>query len=121
VTVFLGTWCSDSKRELARLWRAFDDLMGTSGREAPFAVRYVAVARDKQEPAELTAGRDLHYVPTFVVEREGREVGRIVETAPQGIERDLLALLDGSAQGVLSARGDLQPLQPLQPQPPPQP
>ncbi len=111
VTVYLGTWCGDSKRELARLWRALDDLVGASGREAPFAVRYVAVARDKKEPAALVAGSDLQYVPTFVVEREGQEVGRIVETAPQGIERDLLALLDGSARGVLSARTDLQATQ----------
>lgn len=105
VTVYLGTWCGDSKRELPRLWRALD---GTGG-AAPIAFRYVAVARDKKEPASLTAGADLRYVPTFVVERDGREVGRIVEESPHGVERDLLALLDGSARGVVSARDDLQP------------
>jgi hypothetical protein len=109
VTVYLGTWCSDSKRELARLWRAMDE----TGGAVPFALRYVAVARSKQEPAALLTGRGLEYVPTFVVERDGREVGRIVEQSPQGIERDLLALLDGTAHGLVSARQDLQP----QPQP----
>jgi len=109
VTVYLGTWCSDSKRELARLWRALDE----TGGAGPFALRYVAVARSKQEPAALLTGSGLEYVPTFVVERDGREVGRIVEQSPQGIERDLLALLDGTAHGLVSARQDLQP----QPQP----
>jgi hypothetical protein len=109
VTVYLGTWCSDSKRELPRLWRAIDLMQGETGGAVPFALRYVAVARDKKEPASLTAGADLRYVPTFVVERDGREVGRIVEESPHGIERDLLALLDGSARGVVSARDDLQP------------
>src|SRR3984893_9310546 len=34
VLVFLGTWCSDSKREVARLWRALDDARGGGAREA---------------------------------------------------------------------------------------
>ena len=99
VTVFFGTWCSDSKRELARLWRAFDEVGG----EVPFAVHWIGVDRDKKEPADRVAGADLRYVPTFVVARDGREVGRIVETSPHGIENDLLALLTGKASGVLSA------------------
>lgn len=108
VTVYLGTWCSDSKRELARFWRALDE----TGGAVPFTLRYVAVARDKKEPVALVEGSGLQYVPTLVVERDGREVGRIVESAPQGIERDLLSLLDGTAQGLVSARTDLQPAQP---------
>lgn len=108
VTVYLGTWCGDSKRELPRLWRALDE----TGGAAPVAFRYVAVGRDKKEPVALTADADLLYVPTFVVARDGREVGRIVEESPHGVERDLLALLDGSARGVVSARDDLQPPQP---------
>jgi hypothetical protein len=99
VTVYFGTWCSDSKRELARLWRAFDEIGG----EVPFEIHWIGVDRDKKEPADLVAGADLRYVPTFVVVRDGREVGRIVETSPHGIENDLLALLTGQASGVLSA------------------
>jgi len=34
-------------------------------------------------------------------------VGRIVETSPNGIEKDLLALLTGRARGVLTMRDDL--------------
>ncbi len=115
VTVYLGTWCGDSKRELARFWRAVDLMMGETASAVPFTLRYVGVARDKKEPAALLAGVGLEYVPTFLVERDGREVGRIVEQSPQGVERDLLALLDGTVHGVVSARTDLQP------QPPPQP
>ena len=105
VTVYLGTWCSDSRRELSRLWRALDD----SGGEPPFELRYVGVSRGKDEPRELLAGVDLRYVPTFVVERDGVEAGRIVEVSPNGIELDLGALLRGEASGLLTAREDLQP------------
>jgi hypothetical protein len=103
VDVFLGTWCSDSRRELSRFWRALDE----TGGEAAFTVRYIGVDRDKKEPREWVEGQDLRFVPTFIVRREGREIGRIVEESPNGIEGDLLALLDGSAAGVISARDDL--------------
>lgn len=103
VTVFLGTWCSDSRRELPRLWRALDEVGGL----VPFEIEYVAVDRDKEEPAGPIEGARIEYVPTFVVRRGGEEVGRVVETSPSGIETDLLALLTGEASGVLSARDDL--------------
>ena len=103
VVVYLGTWCSDSRRELSRLWRVLDDLPGPP----PFALRYVAVDRDMREPRELLAGVDLRYVPTFVVEREGRELGRVIEVAPSGIEGDLLDLLLGRTTGWITARDDM--------------
>lgn len=102
VLVVLGTWCSDSRREVPRLWRALDEVGGL----VPFEIEYLAVDRTKEEPAELLAGLDLRYVPTFVVRRDGEEVGRVVESSPNGIERDLLALLTGEAAGVLTGRED---------------
>jgi thiol-disulfide isomerase/thioredoxin len=105
VTVYMGSWCGDSRRELARFWRALDDVGG----EVPFAISYVGVDHAKKEPAALVQPVGLRYVPTFVVRRDGREVGRIVESAPHGIEQDLLALLTGTAHGLISERTDLAP------------
>jgi thiol-disulfide isomerase/thioredoxin len=105
VTVFLGTWCSDSRREVPRFWKALD----AAGGAVPFQIRYVAVDRQKKEPAGDLAKEGVRYLPTFVVRRGGQEVGRIVETSPKGVESDLLALLTGRAHGVLSTRTDLAP------------
>jgi len=108
VTVYLGSWCGDSRREVGRLWRALD----MAGGELPFAISYIGVDHAKKEPAALVSGSDLRYVPTVIVRRDGREVGRIVESAPHGIERDLLSLLDGSAHGLVTGRtylGDAKP------------
>lgn len=101
VTVYLGTWCSDSKRELSRLFRVCDELSGLG--EMPFSLRYVGVDRQKAQPAEAIAADGVLYLPTFIVRRDGHEVGRIVETSPHSVEEDLLALLSGKAAGVLSA------------------
>jgi hypothetical protein len=103
VTVYLGSWCGDSRREVSRFWRALDE----EGNRVPFEISYIGVDPSKKEPAALVEGSDLRYVPTFIVRRGGREVGRIVESAPHGIERDLLVLLDGSAHGLVSERTDL--------------
>ena len=103
VTVYLGTWCSDSRRELARLWRAMDE----AGGEVAFEIAYVGVDRAKEEPADRLAGLGLEYVPTFVVEIGGAETGRIVEESPNGIERDLGALLRGEVSGLVTAKEEL--------------
>jgi hypothetical protein len=107
VTVLLGTWCSDSRREVSRLWRALDaigaDASGGAGGRLPFTLTYIGVDEAKQQPAAAVAAAGLKYVPTLIVHRDGREVGRIVEQAPHGVEVDLLALLDGKAKGVVSA------------------
>src|ERR1044072_420507 len=97
--VYLGTWCSDSRREVGRFWRVLDELAEV----VPFTVEYVGVDRKKVEPQALLDGADLHHVPTFVVSRDGVECGRVVEKAPHGIERDLADLLAGAQRGFLSA------------------
>lgn len=99
VDVFLGTWCGDSRREVSRLFVAL--ALAAAQGPLPFAVRFVGVDRAKQAPG-LTDGADLRYVPTIVVRREGREVGRIVETATRGIEQDLFDLLTGARTGWIS-------------------
>jgi hypothetical protein len=69
----------------------------------PFQIRYIAVDRQKKEPAaDVTAG-GIHFVPTLIVSRGGHETGRIVEQSPHGVEADLLALLTGKAHGVVSS------------------
>ena len=108
ITIYLGTWCSDSQREVSRFWRALDELGGP----LPAAVELIGVDEAKKEPADLLAGADIRYVPTIIVRRDGKEVGRIVESSPHGIEVDLLDLLEGRASGVLSLRADLAPESP---------
>jgi hypothetical protein len=104
VDVFLGTWCGDSRREVSRLFRAFERADTEAPR--PFALRFVGVDRAKTAPG-YTESVGLRYVPTIVVRRGGVEVGRIVESAPGGVDVALADLLDGTRSGVITGRTDL--------------
>lgn len=103
VDVFLGTWCGDSRRVVSRLFVALE----VAGTPLPFSIRFVGVDRSKVAPGGLTDGVGLRFVPTIVVRRGGAEVGRIVESAPRGVETELRALLTGERTGTISLRTDL--------------
>ena len=116
VVILYGVWCPDSRYAVPVLWRAFDEAReradeapsaegGDSG--LPFEVVHVDVDEDKASSTFDLAPYDLKYVPTVIVYRQGEEVGRIVETAPNGVLTDFINLLYGSTTGVVSARDDL--------------
>jgi hypothetical protein len=97
VKVFFGAWSDDSQRQLPRFLKIVADLGG-----APFAVEFIAVDRDKKQPARLLKNDDVRFLPTFVVSRQGREVGRIVVRPARGLESDLALLLTGKTRGLIS-------------------
>lgn len=99
VRVFFGTWCDDSRYEVSR----FLGLVRTLGNQAPFTVEFFAVDKDKREPHEQLRANRVSDLPTFIVFRNGREVGRIVSHPTTTVEHDLLRLLDGTAHGLLSS------------------
>jgi cyclophilin family peptidyl-prolyl cis-trans isomerase len=92
VEVFMGTWCSDSQREVPKFLRILDDLRANFGVELP--VKFVAVDRAKQQPADLIAGKHLDKVATFIYYRGDEELGRIVERTQSPLfEDDLLTIV----------------------------
>ncbi|HSN53511.1 MAG TPA: peptidylprolyl isomerase, partial [Candidatus Sulfomarinibacteraceae bacterium] len=98
VTV-LGTWCSDSEREVPRLVRVLD---GVSG--GVFDHLMIGVDRTRRiddDALAATAGveRTVERVPTIVVlDSDGVELGRVVETAERPLEQllvDFIAPAEG--------------------------
>jgi hypothetical protein len=112
VTLLFGTWCPDSKKHITRLLKALDNAANPH-----LQVSMIAINHDFDEPADTIQSRELTNVPTVIVERDGREIGRIVETpATATIEDDLAAILTGKPlihtgrwdRGRLLARGSYQ-------------
>jgi len=94
LTVFFGSWCGDSRRELPRLLKLADAMEMDE-------TQLVLVAVDrggemhKRSPQGQDAGLEIYRVPTVIVRRGGREVARIVEYPVRSLERDLLAIFTG--------------------------
>lgn len=91
VTTFMGTWCGDSKRETPRMFKILDQTKFKNQ-----DLELITVDRSKQKPQELTAGNNIIRVPTFIFKKDGKEIGRIVESPVESLEEDMVKILNGS-------------------------
>ncbi len=87
----LGTWCSDSRREVPRLLRLLQLL-----RVDPSLLTLYGVDRSKRSPEGEEHRWGITLVPTIIVLRGDTELGRIVESPARSLEADLLGILDPS-------------------------
>lgn len=88
VMVFLGTWCSDSRREVPRFLKVADSVGITMDR-----ITLYALDRRKTSPEGLEEKYHIDRVPTFIFEKRGEEIGRIVEVPRTTVEADMLTIL----------------------------
>jgi thiol-disulfide isomerase/thioredoxin len=90
--IYMGTWCSNSQREVPKFLRIRDDLRAQFGVELP--TTFVALDRSKQKPEALIAGKQIEKVATFIYYRCDTELGRIVEKTQSPLfEDDLLTIV----------------------------
>ena len=89
VLVVLGTWCGDSKREVPRFMKIIDG--------AGFAdehITIIGVNRFKVCPEANIHKGDIQLVPTFIISKNGKELGRIEEAPLVSLEEDFLGIID---------------------------
>lgn len=83
--VFGGTWCHDTQNLLP----IFYQLVDKSG-YSESKITLVAVDRKKHGPDDLHTKYNITNVPTFIVLKDGKEVGRVVEYGKEGmIDKEL--------------------------------
>ena len=94
ITVFLGTWCGDSKREVPRFYNVLE-----AANFPKDQLKIIAVDNDvktyKQSPGGEEKGLNIHRVPTFIFYKDGKEVNRIVEYPKETLEKDMLKITTG--------------------------
>lgn len=82
--ILMGTWCHDSVREVPRMLKVLDALNVEETQ-----VTLIGVDYRKGEPQGREKTYDLRYTPTFIVLRNGVEIGRIIERPKHSLEVDL--------------------------------
>ena len=91
ITVLMGTWCGDSKREVPKLLKILD--------QADYNyenLELVAVDYNKTTPSKIEEELDVHRVPTIIFYKDGKEVNRFVEYSQgESIEEDMAKILSG--------------------------
>lgn len=89
--VVMATWCGDSRQHVPRLLKSI-----ALANNPNITVQLTGVGPEFDDPMQVIGGRNITNVPTVIVERGGREVGRFVETPANGtVEDDVCDIVAG--------------------------
>ena len=88
---FMGTWCSDSRREVPRMYKILDQIKFDETK-----LKMVSVDRKMVSPEGEQKGKNIHHVPTLIFYKEGKEIGRIIESPVGTLEEDFVDILFGN-------------------------
>lgn len=84
ITIYMATWCGDSRREVPRLIKILEALDYDM-----IKLDIVAMNQLKQDKNRQERGESIHRVPTLILTKNGKEKGRIVESPIESLEVDL--------------------------------
>ena len=90
ITIVMGTWCSDSRREVPRFLKLFESLDYN-----PDLIKIINVDTKKAAEGTEVPKLNIERVPTFIFFRDSEEIGRIIETPEVSLEADMLEIVGG--------------------------
>lgn len=79
IIAFGGTWCEDTRSIFPKFFSILD-AAGFSDKR----LTLLGVDRNKKTLGNLSEALNVEYVPTFIVMKDGKEVGRVVEYGKTG-------------------------------------
>ena len=85
ITIVLGVWCSDSRREFPRFIKILDLINFDYSN-----LRIIAVDTKKDGVKIDINNYNIELVPTFILYKKNTELGRIIETPEKTLEFDIL-------------------------------
>jgi len=89
IKVVLGTWCSDSQREVPRFMKILDYLGLPDDN-----LEFICVDRSKNAEGTEVADLDIERVPTIIFYLGDKELGRIIESPEVSLEVDMSRILE---------------------------
>lgn len=87
--VFRST-CSDSREQLPRFFKILNELNYNLN-----TITLIGVNREKKGLSNEAEGLNIGFVPTIIFYKDGSEIGRIIETPVESLEKDMLEIVLG--------------------------
>lgn len=78
--VFMGSWCEDSQNIIPKMF-ALTEAAGFSSEK----ITLIGVDRKKKSIGQLSEALNITNVPTIIVLKKGKELGRVVEYGKYGL------------------------------------
>ena len=88
IKIVMGTWGSDSRREVPRFFKILDKVNYPSDK-----VEIICVDEDKKTSGDELNNLQIELIPTFIFYKDGNELGRIVESPHDTLEKDMIKIL----------------------------
>jgi hypothetical protein len=88
ITIVLGTWCHDSQEQVPRFYRILDEIDFNTDN-----LSMIGVDRNKTGGEVDISALDIKLVPTFILFRNEKELGRIIETPMLSLEGDMMTII----------------------------
>jgi alkyl hydroperoxide reductase subunit AhpF len=89
IEIFLGTWCSDTKRNVSAYFKIMDMV------DNPLIMTtYIGIPEEDDSRKPFIEGKNIVKVPTFIVYIDNQEKGRIIEDPVKSVEEDLLDIIN---------------------------
>ncbi|HEX2963980.1 MAG TPA: thioredoxin family protein [Ignavibacteriales bacterium] len=93
ITIVMGTWCSDSHREIPRFYKILDTLKFPESR-----LRLILVDKKRKDLTGESDSLKIELVPTIIFYKDGKEEGRITEAPQETLEKDTYNIVTGAAK-----------------------
>ena len=88
ITIILGIWCSDSRREFPRFIKILDLI------NYDMNMLNVICVNSKKESIYVNIKEyNIELIPTFIFTKDNNEIGRIIESPKKSLEEDFLNLI----------------------------
>ena len=87
ITIITATWCNDSKEQFPVFWKVIEPLVDTA------SIDIICVDRDKLAGDVNLTPFNMELIPAFIFYENDIELGRIVETPSESMEKDILQIL----------------------------
>lgn len=95
ITIFMGTWCGDSKRVVPQFIKMLE-AQNYDLDKLKIICLNTGFQNYKQAPEREERGLSIHRVPTFILHgNDGNEIGRIVEEPVASLEQDFADIMSG--------------------------